>query len=1288
MAELIAAVPALTGDRGRSPAAATLIGELVNPFKALRAFGEADAADFHGRDRLVARFVDVLARPGSAGRLLAVVGPSGSGKSSAVRSGLLPRLRAGAVTGSQDWFITTMLPGAHPFDELEAALARVAVHQVGALSELMRDDPRGIARAINLALPDEDSELLLVIDQFEELFTHVGDGERTRFLDRLIGAMREPRARLRVAITIRADFLDRPLRHPQLAARLETATVTVSPLTADELEAAIVEPVRRQGATYEPGLVARIIGDVGDQPGALPLLQYALTELFDANVSGLIRTESYDAIGGLTGALSSRADETLTTMSADRQRAARRLFGRLVTLGEGTEDTRRRVRVSELGGDPDVEAVVETFGAARLLVFDRDPATREPTVEIAHEALLRAWPRLRGWLDEDRDDLRTLRGIGAATDAWLASDRDQGELARGGRLETVTELATRRADLLNTAEAEWVATSRTTAAAEEAARDASAARDRHQNRRLRQLLVAAAVLVVVALVAAGGALVLRNRAVDSEQQANESRAAAVAAEQRAVDAKGQADANAEQARAAQTEAEQARTDAESNAAQAVAAREDADVQRLTALSASKIAVDPDLAILLALEANRRRDDLGTQSALQRAIATNPMITDIFPNRLGEGERVEFSIDGSVAVAHTIAAGTGRLQWFDPRTGTTVGSDYVSAAGIQLAAVSGDGSVAAIAFDDGTVRFVDQRGEEVAAPYEPDEPPLALALDRSGVRLLVVEDTTSVVVDVGSGADISTYESTRPPLQGEWTKVEAALSADGTYFVVELYDDRTDPVVAGYDVVDAATGARREQVEAAAQDVSSNFFGFTMEVTSLFLADDGRIVTGYADGRVEVRAVGGDSPPLVLRGPLGAVVAVGLATDGSIAAAAADGAIHLWSATGAVAAAPFSIGGEVGAIAFGADDTIDIALKGAGHAVLAQSTSVLVDQRWPSTRSFDVSQFHDDYLIASEGLSTLQLRSLADDSLVFERPVADLFPDGLGYGPLFSSDGDWMMTGNGGERVVISEVHGDRRFVVDGDAAYRQKFGRPLPDYQGGAIRPGTGGDRVFFTYTPVGGKPFAMWVDSATSTIVAGPMEFGDLGGPPLVLADGRVVVASLDTQMTILPADLQGAPVVVDGGDGFRAYDVDPATGRVLIGSLDGRVGVLDLDSASIQILATVSTQPHNAAFSPDGERAAFLLGTLSSSQSAGVQLLDLETGQLIGVPMSLPGTFVRTGTVSWAADGTGAWVGTEGGPTRFASDPAEWRSIACGIVHRALTADEWRTLVSDSEPQVSACP
>ena len=630
MTELMASVPAIAASTGGRPTTATLVGELVNPFKALSAFREADAGDFHGRDRLVARFVEVLERPGSGGRMLAVVGPSGSGKSSAVRSGLLPRLRHGAVAGSEDWFITTMLPGSHPFDELESALTRVAVRHPGPLVELMRTDPRGISRAVNQILPDEESELLLVIDQFEELFTHATASDCTRFLDGLLAAVREPRARLRVAVTIRADHWDRPLRHPDLAARLETATVTVSPLAADELEAAIVEPVRRQGAAYEPGLVARIIADVGDQAGALPLLQYALTELFDANASGLIRSESYDAIGGLAGALASRAEAEYDAMSESQQLAARRLFGRLVTLGEGIEDTRRRVRSGELGDDPDTAAVIAAFGAARMLVFDRDPVTREPTVEVAHEALLRAWPRLRRWLDEDRDGLRIHRHLTETAAAWSTSGRDPGELYRGGRLETAAAWSVDHAGDLNTDEREFLDASVAAHQAQAAAEREHFEQQVRSNRRLRVLATIASVVAVLAALTGVVAIRERNRAGDRAVEAEQAREAAEVAE-------AEADAQADQAASSEAEAitnaelaAASQQETEDYAQQLAQERDAADLQRIRS-DALRLADDaatsgnPDaaLAILVAIEAHRLDPSLAGKNLLHRALTAGP-----------------------------------------------------------------------------------------------------------------------------------------------------------------------------------------------------------------------------------------------------------------------------------------------------------------------------------------------------------------------------------------------------------------------------------------------------------------------------------------------------------------------------------------------------------------------------------------------------------------------------------------------------------------------------------------
>ena len=282
-------------------------------------------------------------------RFLTVVGPSGSGKSSVVKAGLIPQLRQGAMPGSDQWFIAQMVPGERPLEELEIALLRIAVNPPGSLLEQLRDDRRGLLRAVRRILPDDQSELVLVIDQFEEVFTQVEDiAVRTHFLESLYTAVTDANSQMRVIVTLRADFYDRPLQLREFGELTRARMESVLPLSPDELRESIVAPAQRVGVTFEPELISAIIQDIGDQPGTLPLLQYALTELFERQNSRRLTLAVYREIGGIAGALAQRAEELYQSLSAERADAARQLFLRLVTLGEGGEDTRRRVRRIEL----------------------------------------------------------------------------------------------------------------------------------------------------------------------------------------------------------------------------------------------------------------------------------------------------------------------------------------------------------------------------------------------------------------------------------------------------------------------------------------------------------------------------------------------------------------------------------------------------------------------------------------------------------------------------------------------------------------------------------------------------------------------------------------------------------------------------------------------------------------------------------------------------------------------------------------------------------------------------
>jgi serine/threonine protein kinase len=413
--------------------------DLPNPYKGLRAFQEYDRQDFFGREALIDQLLQRMSEPKE--RFLAVIGPSGSGKSSVVKAGLLPRLREGALKGSENWFIVEIFPGSSPFAELEAGLLRVAVNPPSSLLEQLTG-PDGISRAIKRILPDDESELLLLIDQFEELFTLVEDETlRTAFIERLLDALSNARSRLRLIVTLRADFYDRPMMYEHLGQLILRRQLGVLPLSNQELESAIVQPAAQLGVGYETGLVDAILQEVKEQPGILPLLQYALTELFEKRKGAKLALEAHAAIGGVTGALSKRAEEIYTALGGAEQASARQLFLRLVTLGEGTEDTRRRVRRSELEGIAGLDAVLEAFGESRLLRFDRDSGNREPTVEVAHEALIRSWERLREWLNNSREEVRLHRRLTLSAAEWKTANEDPSFLATGTRLDAFASWA-------------------------------------------------------------------------------------------------------------------------------------------------------------------------------------------------------------------------------------------------------------------------------------------------------------------------------------------------------------------------------------------------------------------------------------------------------------------------------------------------------------------------------------------------------------------------------------------------------------------------------------------------------------------------------------------------------------------------------------------------------------------------------------------------------------------------------------------------------------------------------
>ena len=533
---LLADLITVLGTGAVSPA---IVGAGIrNPYKGLRPFLESDAGDFFGREAFIERLLERLSRPDNGSRFIAVVGPSGSGKSSVVNAGLVAAIRRGAFLGSERWFLTDMHPGRHPFEELDAALMRVAVRPPAGLLARLESGPRGLLDVADAIVP-KDTELLLLVDQFEEAFTLTeSEDDRSLFLESLRVASADPASRVHVIATLRADFYDRPLRYPRMGQLLGSTTEVLSPLTPEELERAIVRPAEHSGLTVDSALVPQIATDVAEQPGALPLVQYALTELYDRREDGRLTLEAYREIGGVGGALAASAEHLYAKRNEAAREAVRQLFLRLVTLGEGTADTRRRVPLSELSAlEVDasaMESAIDTYGRHRLLTFDRDPSTREPTVEVAHEALLGAWERLSDWIDQAREDVTMHRRLSNAAGEWGSSGREPSFLLSGSRLDQFEAWGSGTSLALGLEERGYLTASIARREEERAKEEVRRDRERLLERRsVKRMRIVVAVLAVAALVAASLTLVAKDQSSRAEREsriatARELAAAAVA----------------------------------------------------------------------------------------------------------------------------------------------------------------------------------------------------------------------------------------------------------------------------------------------------------------------------------------------------------------------------------------------------------------------------------------------------------------------------------------------------------------------------------------------------------------------------------------------------------------------------------------------------------------------------------------------------------------------------------------------------------------------------------------
>jgi WD40 repeat protein len=1139
-----------------------------------------------------------------ASRFLAVVGPSGSGKSSLVGAGLLPALRGGAVPGSDRWFLLEMRPGTHPFEELASALVRIAVHPPSDLVERLELGDLGLVSVAEEMLPP-GSDLLLVIDQFEELFTLVDDVDvRARFLGIVLAAATEPTSRVRIVCTLRADFYDRPLAYVGPAELMKSRTVTVTPLVPEELQRAVVGPAEGVGLRIDPALVAEIVADVATQPGALPLLQYALTELFDQREDSTLTLDGYRRVGGVSGALSRRAEGLYRRLNRSGQEATRQLFLRLITVGrEGGDDTRRRVLRSELTSlEVDVEAldaVIDTFGARRLLSFDRDPATRGPTVEVAHEALLTEWGRLRGWIEAAREDVRTHRRLAAGARDWTVSGRDPSFVLRGTHLARFETWAASSGLALTADERDYLEaglTQRNADRAEEEGRKArEAALERRSARRLRGLV---AVFAAAALIAATLTVV-------------------------ATDQRGRAQQEARIASA----------------------------RELAAAAVANLEADPELSILLGIEAvQTTRSVDGTflreaEEALHRAVVAsrldlevpglggllawsprglfvtegpeNSGLIDIRDSETGESvlsfrghggdvNDVAFSPDGS-RLAST--GDDGKLNVWDASTGRLISS--LSGDGSAWGpSFSADGSLVAAAWfgDDAPVRTLDLSTDRVVSTIRVDDA-IDTALSPDGKHVAVAQ--VWLVGEVGAVFDVNTGEEAfalagpnccaHPSSRGVSWSPDGRLIAAGSEGTARVWD--------------AETGTVRYTL--------LGHSGFVLSVA--WSPDSSRLVTGGSDGTAKVWEIGPEGVrerwSLSAQESRSGIVGVAFSPDGSrvMAGDAAISAVQVWDlgpagdAEWANLPAPGYPGAE-----FMPDGRRVVTSSWAGGVEpdgVAPSAVTIWDTeagREPRTigpptdyfrfYSFDVSPDGSSIALGGgsepEGFGGASAVRAWDTSTGEElwrighhRDVNEV---------AFSPDGEYLAT---------ADWEGTTK-IVDRSGRVIRVLGDPQEDFNFSDVAFSSDGHLVATAEWFGSVDRVRVWDWRRGEVLLTvdaeGPwaqVDF-DPNGPRVVLSGSGGLAEIWDVESGERVAVLAGPP------GGVKDLVFSPDGSRIAIASVDGLVRLFDADTGAQQLsLRGSGCAVEGVAFSPDGTRLA------STSWCDGVRIWALDIDDLLEI-------------------------------------------------------------------------
>jgi WD40 repeat protein/class 3 adenylate cyclase len=1109
----------------------TMTGEPGCPYKGLASFEESDAAAFFGRERLVG---ELAARTVHVG-LLGVVGASGSGKSSVVAGGLFPSLRAGLLPGSDRWRTVWFRPGERPMAELGRAVG-------GTLPD-----------AIDASGPNE--RLVLAVDQFEEIFTLSAEEEREAFIHEVtLAAMTKP-DRFVTVLAIRDDFYGHCAPYRDLAELLAANHVLVPPMTVEELRRAIELPARRARLRVEADLVDALGAEVADEPGGLPLLSAALVELWHAREDGWLRTEAYQRTGGVRGAVARLAEASFEQLAPEERDVARRLFLRLASVGEGDVVTRRRVPLFEveLETDPVTARVVERLTADRLVT-----ATGS-TLEVAHEALLREWPRLRAWLDEDLHGHRLRQHLTHATKQWDAADRDPSEVYRGARLSTALDWAASHGTDLNELERTFLAESRQ-------ASERDAERQRRTNRRLRGLLVGTAAFLVVALIAGGLALVQRGRAKD----------------------------------------EAARAEREARVATA---------RELAGASVANLDVDPELALLLALEAVDATSEPDgvvlpeAEEALRRAILTRVVGT------VPQGSNVAVAPDGR---RFATAGPTGTAVW-DMQTHRRVFDLSAHLGDLTGVAFDPTGNLIATTSKDGQLRMWDATSGDVVDILRVGGTPMwGVAFDTAGERVAAtLDDGTVRVWNVASGRQLDVlrgpeehpFRSPTWPLAPAFSPDGKLVASGGWGYVGTVWDLATGEVAAvleGHVWEVSAVGFSPDGTtlattgpdgivwlwDVATWDASGTFSGTNADQRSLAWSADGtRIATGGADGTAVVWDVASGAQLMQLPGHSTEIFGVAFSPDGTtLLTSSVDATTRVWGITVEGEREWLTIPGpalRLGGVAFSPDgSTFAVPMQDSGVRIHDTETGeVVMELTGHDAPLWDFAFSPDGRLLgASPGAGPPNSEGDARSVPIWDLETGDLVAVLDGHG----LEATAVEFDPSGQRVITASYDGVLRVWRTGS------WDEPVQELSVGADTYGLG-------FSADGRWLVASFGDGAVSILDGTTLErVATLTGHEnyiqhlATFGDDRVVSGSADGTAMVWDVGARKAVATLPAhAGGVLNVAVSPEGGLIATAGYDGVATLWDTETWDERItLYGHDRIVHSVAFSPDGRFIATASG------------------------------------------------------------------------------------------------